>query len=283
MEYRVFIHTNNKQILGAHLAKFAIERRLRDPSRVRVNFINVDELPEFKAFAGAEYLRKGALTAYDPNDLQSFTLSRFMPPELSGYAGRSMVLDPDIFAIGDVTELFEMDLGGNALGACRKNDAWDTSVMVMDNAKLRHWKIAALLNSLRDKKLDYVDLMSLKKEPAIFELPRIWNSLDKLTPETKMLHTTNRLTQPWRTGLPIDFVRNPMPKLFGIIPREPLMKLIGKYPNTYQPHPDKNIEKFFFELLKEALEKGVVKESLVQEEISQGHVRKDAFAVLKTI
>lgn len=280
MEYRVFIHTNNKQILGAHLAKFAIERKLADPSKVRVNFINVDELPEFKAFAGVEYLRKGQPTIYDPNDLQSFTLSRFMPPELSGYMGRSMVLDPDIFAIGDVTELLSMDLGESALGACRKADAWDTSVMVMDNAKLRHWKIAAFLGALRDKKLDYVDLMSLKKEPSIYELPRIWNSLDRLTSETKMLHTTNRLTQPWRTGLPIDFVRNPMPKLFGL-PREPFMKLIGKYPNTYQPHPDKNIEKFFFTLLKEALATGAVKESLVKDEIEKGHVRKDAFEMLQ--
>ena len=39
------------------------------------------------------------------DDLQSFTPLRFMPPELMGYQGRAVVVDPDVFAVGDVFEL----------------------------------------------------------------------------------------------------------------------------------------------------------------------------------
>lgn len=275
MTKKVFIHTNNKQGIGAILAKFAIERYLPKDSDIKVEILNVDNLEEFKNFAGKKYMRGGREISYDPKDLQSFTLSRFMPPELMGYEGRSIVIDPDIFAIGDITPLMNMDLEGKPLAACKKKDAWDTSVMVMDNAKLKHWKMRDFLKALGSKQTDYVDIMSIKFEPEIKELTRDWNSLDKLGPETKLLHTTNRLTQPWRTGLPIDFTITPMPKIFGIIPREPIHKLLGKYPTHYQPHPDKNIERWFLNLVKDALKAGAVTKEALQKEIDFGHVRKD--------
>lgn len=275
MEQKVFIHTNNKQGIGAVLAKFAIERSLPKDSPIKVEILNVDSLEEFKNFSGKKYLRGGKEISYDPKDLQSFTLSRFMPPELMGYKGRSIVIDPDIFAIGDITALMNMDLEGKPLAACKKKDAWDTSVMVMDNEKLKHWKITDFLKALENKQTDYVEIMSLKFEPEIKELSRNWNSLDELKPETKMLHTTNRLTQPWRTGLLIDFTINPMPKIFGIIPREPIHKLLGKYPTHYQPHPDKKIEEWFFSLVRNSLKSGAVTKEDITKEISAGHVRKD--------
>ena len=32
-----------------------------------------------------------------------------------------------------------------------------------------------------------------------------WNDFDKLTSQTRMLHTTRRKTRPWKAGLPIDW------------------------------------------------------------------------------
>ena len=32
-----------------------------------------------------------------------------------------------------------------------------------------------------------------------------WNDFDHLGPGTKLLHNTRRMTQPWKTGLPVDF------------------------------------------------------------------------------
>ncbi|MEK7203819.1 MAG: glycosyltransferase [Patescibacteria group bacterium] len=282
---KVFIHTNNKQLFGAILAKYALEKNSINKNAFSIEFINVDELEVFKNFRGKEYLRDGRAVKYDSNDLQSFTLSRFMPPELTNFQGRAIVIDPDIFNLSDINELFSLDMQGRSIAACRKKGAWDTSVMLMDCVRLKHWRIDDILKKLENKELDYSDLMTLNAEDqgTILEIPRIWNSLDELKENTKMLHTTNRLTQPWKTGLKIDFTRKKLPKILGIFPREPLLRLLGRYPMTYQPHPDKNIERFFFSLAREALKKGVITEELVNNEISRKHLRPDFFRVLESL
>ncbi len=56
-------------------------------------------------------------------------------------------------------------------------------------------------------KRDYMDWVSLKLEdPATIGLfENQWNDFDNLTDETKLLHNTKRKTQPWKTGLKIDY------------------------------------------------------------------------------
>lgn len=276
MEKHVFIQANNKQLFGAKIARYAIESQAQE-GPIPVTIINVDAIDIFQGFAGSTFLRsKGDLRTFTAQDLQSFTLSRFMPPALMGYTGKAVVIDPDIFACTDIHELSSLDLGGAAIAACRKKDAWDTSLMLLDCAQLRHWDIGGLLTSLKERMVVYSDIMSLRTETApIMELPRVWNSLDHLDGHTKMLHTTNRLTQPWKTGLPIDFTRNKAPKILGIFPREPLQRLLGKIPSTYQKHPDAGIERFFFTLVRDALTEGYISQEEIDTEIRKGNVRKD--------
>jgi len=278
MEKQVFIQSNNKQLFGAQLAKFALEKNASKP--INVEILNVDELPIFKKLNGKEYLFNQKETrVYDATDLQYFTLTRFMPPECMRFSGRAVVIDPDIFALADIHTLLERDMEEHAILACPKKGAWDSSVMLLDCKKLPHWRIAGIIERLVTKEIDYTTTMTLRKE-RVGELERVWNSLDELNGYTKMLHTTNRLTQPWKTGLPIDFTRNKMKRLFGIIPREPIHKLLNKYPTHYQQHPNKNIETFFFELTKDALRQRAITKDYVQSEIESGHVRPDLFTHL---
>ena len=270
----VFIRTNGKQMLGALLGRHAILRTAAHPERVEVRYINVDEIDLFKAFEGRQYSRKGHTLTYTLDDLQSFTLAAFMAPQLMGYQGRAMVIDPDVFAITDVERLFERDLRGKSLAARPKRGAWDTSVMMLDCAKLKHWDMKTILDDLAAFRTTYEDWMTVRHED-VDDLEPEWNSWDALTPSTNALHTTNRLTQPWKTGLKIDFTRNPVPKLFGVVPREWLMWLRGDLPSRYQPHPDKGIETFFFRLVKDALAHGAVTKEMVEAEIKSGHVRPD--------
>jgi hypothetical protein len=257
----VFIQANNKQLLGALLAQYAIERNLKTPGSVAVKIMNVDDLSLFRGW------REG--------DLQSFTLSRFLPPELMGYTGKAVVIDPDIFALTDINRLFDTDMGGMGVLACPKRGAWDTSVMLIDCARLTHWNVGAMLADIKAGQRDYGDIISMRYEHSIGQLPRKWNSLDHLGDGTKMLHTTNRLTQPWKTGLPIDFTRKDPGKLWGVIPRTWIGRIIGSWPSTYQPHPDKRIERFFFGLLRDALRDGAVTEELIQDQIRARYVRTD--------
>lgn len=276
---RVFIQTNNKQHFGALLSKFSIERAASAP--VAVELMNVDEVPIFKAFKGSAYLRTyhvgspAVEVSADEADLQSFTLSRFMPPELMSFDGKAVVIDPDIFAIADINELFRISMHDASILACKKNDAWDSSVMVLDCPKLTRWKIQDIVDALKEKRLDYTDLMQLRNESSVAPLERNWNNLDELTPTTKMVHMTKRLTQPWKTGLTIDFKITPMPKIAGIIPREIIHKLLRKYPTRYLPHPNRDIKSFFFRLAKDARAAGIITDQLLQKEIALGNVRAD--------
>jgi hypothetical protein len=135
-------------------------------------------------------------------------------------------------------------------------------------------------------KRDYMNWICLKTEPreSIGLLEGEWNDFDRLTPRTRMLHTTKRKTQPWKTGLPID--HRPREKFPYFPPLAWVMKarrkFFGEYAflGHYKPHPDPNQQNLFFGLLKECIEEGIVSEEMVREQMNQNHVRHDAFEVL---
>ena len=93
-----------------------------------------------------------------------------MPPELMGYEGRAIVIDPDVFAVGDIFELLSRDMEGKAImcrraAAKRPKEPVPASVMLLDCAKLRHWRTAEQFDELFEFKRDYMDWISLKLEP----------------------------------------------------------------------------------------------------------------------
>ena len=53
-----------------------------------------------------------------------------------------------------------------------------------------------------------------------------------------------------------------------------------KFAGTYAAHPDPRQEQFFFGLVKECLEKGVMTEAMLRDEMEQGHLRSDAFELV---
>jgi hypothetical protein len=291
MSFKYFVHTNNKQILGALVAKYTVEKYTRHGDRFTVEILNSDEVPELINMTGKSYLRNGKTTPWRPNDLQSFTLTRFMPPEAMNYSGKSIVVDADVFSVGtDVWDLFQMDMGTNAVLAKKhKEDSWATSVMLLDNTKLRHWTISDITSGLVEKKYDYADIMGLKDKSHMTRgitlglLDENWNCYDTLTPDTKLLHNTYRATQPWKTGLKRDFQVFKMKPILGVIPREWIHTLLGRGNRHYRKHPDPNQETFFFSHLKSAIINGAISEKLVHEQIALTNIRHDALNVLDRV
>jgi len=271
-------------MLGAKLAKYSFEKEAGPHGTFEVKLIIAEELPEMQHFVGTTFLTGGRLRTYSFSNLQSFTLTRFKAPELMGYQGRAIVIDPDIFALPgtDIGELFTLDLEEHSLAACwrEKKGVWESSVMVLDCTRLKHWKLSLILTELAKQKTDQSKYMWLTDE-SVKLLPWGWNSMDAINADSKILHTTIRLTQPWKTGLKIDFTQKALPKIFGIIPREPLYGLLGKYPTHYLPHPDTEVVDFFFNLLKSALRDGVLSEKEIEYDIENKNVRPDIFEVLK--
>ncbi|MFO1113902.1 MAG: hypothetical protein U1E35_08640 [Rhodospirillales bacterium] len=293
MKPTVFIHTNDRQIVGALVAQHALKRNSRSPDAFDVRIIETKDYPFLAAREGQPFHRDGITRIWHNDDLQSFTPLRFIPPELMGYEGRALIIDPDIFAVADVWELLSRDMGGAAVMCRRRNGPkgkfgyYASSVMLLDCSKLRHWRCEEQFNELFAFKRDYMDWISLKLEApeTIAPFENEWNDFDKLTPQTRMLHNTRRLTQPWKTGLPIDFEP---PDAFKPIPMYAWLMRFGRLffgPNRligrYWRHPDPSQEKLFFGLLRECVDQGIVTEAMLREEMRLDHVRHDAFQVLE--
>lgn len=293
MKPTVFIHTNHKQMLGALVSRYSLRKRSAHANKFDVKFIEVKDYPCMLAREGQPYLRDGEMRPWLNDDLQSFTPLRFAPPELMNYEGRAVIMDPDIFAIGDIWELLQRDMHNAAIvsrpksGRKGRKGAYASSVMLLDCAKLRHWQFEKNFNEMFEPvSRDYMDWVSLKLEPtgSISALEDYWNDFDNLTQETRLLHNTKRKTQPWKTGLKIDYRPADTFQLFP--PRHWFRRarraLFGDYrfAGTYAAHPDPAQETFFFELVREALEQGDISESLLLDEIAQGHLRSDAMELI---
>ena len=193
MKPTVFIHTNDKQMLGAIVSRHSLKKRSADPDAFDVRFIEVKAFPCMARREGDLYLRDGDKRPWRNDDLQSFTPLRFAPPQLMNYEGRAVVMDPDIFAVGDINDLLQRDMAGKAIvcrpksGAKARKGAWASSVMLLDCAKLRHWEFEREFNEMfMPAKRDYMDWVSLKLEdPAtIGLLENCWNDFDHLDEHT---------------------------------------------------------------------------------------------------
>jgi hypothetical protein len=201
------------------------------------------------------------------------------------FQGRSMVIDPDIFAVGDVWELLSSDMGDKAI-MCRESKtgrSYETSSMLMDNTKLSHWKWDEQIEEMFAGKRDYQKwvLLELEDPASLGFFENKWNDFDHLDANTKLIHNTRRTTQPWRTGLVFEDNHK-----VGKKPKSGLKKvmhtILGKNHEYHRPHPDRNQQNLFFGLLGECLEKGTVTKELLKKEIDEGRLRTDAFEVLES-
>lgn len=284
MQHRVYIHTNRKQILGALVSKYTIERYSKNLDKFSVNILIAEENTDIQRILDKEICIEGRKTFYASNDLQSFTLARFLPPSLMNFNGRALVVDPDVFSTySDVWDLLGSDMGGNAIMMkAHKPGQWATSVMLLENERLAHWRFAQLIDALLSQAIDYRDQMTLRNESAqIGQLSEVWNSYDKLDQSTKLLHNTMRITQPWKTGLAVDFRQKRLKPILGVIPREWLHVMAGRNPYRYRQHPDPKQISFFFGHLKSALLSNIIAQNVVQNEIDLRHIRPDAFNILE--
>jgi len=295
MKPKVFIQTNERQLLGSLVSAYSLKRNSAEPDAFDVEIMHTRDYPFLAAKEGQEFLRGETRRVWRMDDLQSFTPLRFMPPELMGYQGRAVVIDPDIFAVGDINELLNRDMGGAAVMGRRRSDKEEkssqiaTSVMLMDCSRLQHWQPETAFDELFRFERDYKDWIVLADEPAenLGVLENEWNDFDRLTPATKLLHNTKRRTQPWKTGLPVDYTPADKFKKYPLLPTLNRLraKLFGEYGllGTYHTHPDPAQERLFFSLLRECLDNGVISESTVREEMSSNHVRHDALAIIEQL
>jgi methylenetetrahydrofolate reductase (NADPH) len=104
---KVFIHTNESQLLGAKVAAYSF--RKLSGGKVSADLIELKDHPVLTSKEGRTYLRKGRKATWINSDLQSFSPLRFLPPQLMDYKGIAIVTDPDVFAVSaDIAKLGEL-------------------------------------------------------------------------------------------------------------------------------------------------------------------------------
>jgi hypothetical protein len=268
IEKIIYIHTNYEQMIGAKLAKYALEKNQRKKNSFSVKILVAEDNSALKTFDGVEYIYKKKSIKFNLLDVQSFTLLRFSPPSLMGYNGLSIVIDPDVFWISerDPVELFEL-VNDNIAVACVHDHHFRTSMMIMNNKLLNDWSIEEALEKLRSGTpyKDIIELSNFDKE--IRRLPSIYNSFDKVEDETLFVHYTRRQTQPWKEGLPYrEKLENQ-----GFI-RKIYRKLRGRGKGIHIKHPNKVALLRFIELFKSALENGAIKKNDIDNELKNKNI-----------
>ena len=179
-----------------------------------------------------------------------FSFQRFAIPAVCEYKGRAIYLDSDMLVLGDMRQLAEFPLEGMQMASAASPPGSGRpaqfSVMVIDCAEL-DWDVNALVEQLDRGTISYEDLMYRMKSVQRWapKLPYTWNSFE-LHEEgrTQLIHFTDMDTQPW------------------LNPWHPLGPLWAGY-------------------LIEAVQRGAIPLSLVEQEVRERNVRPSILEQLR--
>ncbi len=218
---RIYIGTEPAQWLPTEILKFSVLRR----SKEEYSFTELKDIPlklKFKTYTG-------------------FSFYRFAIPEMCHYEGRAIYLDADMVALRDLKELIELPLEEKPVIARPLPDGsgYYTSMMLMDCARLKHWKVQEWVTLINSRLADYNGILFATQNginnPDFGNAPEYWNHLDHFDESTCIIHYTSVPDQPWkRPGHPYAFV--------------------------------------YLREMRDALKEGVITEEQVQKEIEAKHV-----------
>lgn len=140
----------------------------------------------------------------DPLQSTDFTYTRFLVPHLCEFEGTALFMDCDMLALGDISEIFDLDMRDLALRVY-KHDHQPTARVKMDGKQQtqfprKNWSSFMLMNCarLRAWTREAVESMPARwlhrfepiPDSQIGEVPEGWNVLDRYDAGTKLVHYT---------------------------------------------------------------------------------------------
>ncbi len=193
---RIFLGTEQAQHRAERIFIWSIEQ-VRDPSRVY-------EIHLMKDLAG--FNRFGWLTG--------FTNYRFAIPYFAGAGGRAIYNDVDQIYLSDPAELFDTDMDGHGVLAIAPGGRIDTSVMLIDCARMAGvWPLGAAQRKRKNRLI----AMARALPGLVGALAPEWNARDEeyAAGRSKVLHFTALHLQPWQP-FPRRFTyqRNPLAEIW---------------------------------------------------------------------
>ena len=206
---------------------------------------------------------------------------RFLPFTLNN-TQKCLIIDPDVFALRDpknkINKIFNEE---NFQIACTQIDnKFRSEVIFLKNVNI-DWSYEDILNDLFNHKIDYKELINLTAEKYfsnIFTLPIIFNQHDNIKNDTLFLHTSKRITQPWKEGLKIDFQKENLSKFYKL--KQILKKLfnmnydISGISNFYMKHPNNDVSEKIQTLFKKSLISGSINKLELESALENKYVSK---------
>lgn len=202
--FRIFIGSDPSQIVAQRVLEYSIRKNATIP---------VDIIPMFDIDCPVPTTPQKQGT--------KFSYYRWMIPELCGYRGRALYLDPDMLVFADVKELAEFDFGGKAVLAAAPEppDDWkapgshyfsvrNVGLLLLDCGQL-DWKIGDVVDRLDRGEFTYEQLFGavciVDPDRIADTIPPTWNDLERYSPDTRLTHFTIVPKQPWKTdGNPLS-------------------------------------------------------------------------------
>jgi len=272
---KIYIQTNDQQRLASKIAmasfiKFGFNRN-------NIFFLDINKNDFLKSFFNCEYIRNGSIVKFK-DDLQSFTLLRFLAPEMNNYRDKILIIDPDVFACKDPNVIFD-ELGPKDQLCCTFYDNHPRSEVMLLNASKVKWKFKEIVYKLFKKEIDYKDLINLsfEKNRPIKEISKKYNSYDEIKNNTVLLHTTQRITQPWKEGLKIDFekydslenkIKNSIKKILGMRYNKNIVN------NYYIRHPEQQVIDLIKKNFNYAFENNIINQNEIDFAIKKNFLSK---------
>lgn len=149
----------------------------------------------------------------------SFSLQRFLIPQVCEYQGRGIYLDSDQLVLRDIGELWDTPFDDK--DRIHTAGDWQSAVMLIDCDRVR-WDVGKLCWDMDNGYKRYAALSNLKYESGVTgKLTPWWNwhdrhklyqpaaQLGKLPDDVRLIHFTRMNTQPWlHNGHPFGHVWN---------------------------------------------------------------------------
>lgn len=191
---RIFIGWDPRIPMAGEVLAYSLGKYTKNPD-IEIEFLELSRLKKTIGFT----------RAVDPLASTEFTYTRFLVPYLCGYQGKALFLDNDMLCLSDIQEIFDLDMTDYALRVVkheynptatikmdgkvqttypRKN--W-SSMMFMDCSKLRCWTKEAVETQTGA----WLHRFEAVPDEQIGEIPKTWNVLDQLNPDTKLAHFTS--------------------------------------------------------------------------------------------
>jgi len=186
---RIFIGWDSREAEAADVLAYSLRKHSSVPLDIR--YLKIEEL---------NFTR-----GQDPLQSTEFTYTRFLIPMLCSYRGVALFMDCDMLGLGDIAPLFDLDMNDLALRVV-KHDYRPTAKTKMDGRvqtvyPRKNWSSLMLMNCQRlrlwTKNVvetatgSYLHRFHDIPDEEIGELPKTYNTLDRMDETTQLIHYTS--------------------------------------------------------------------------------------------